>query len=203
MKWENCIVMKNALKYIKLILLTAIVAVAFCFIAGEQLNYTLVEIEMPQRENVLSEPMEGTIVEQRIVANVNAIRTIIFQPCSYGRDNKGMIDFFLLDDAQNVVAATSIKAEDCVDYMPYTMTLGEDIPLNKGEEYTLRFVFNGSVGENPSFYYAVNNLEDYMIATDGGLTVNGNPIEGALCIGISGLEKEWFGTYYWHIVGGV
>lgn len=195
--------MKNALKYIKLILLTIIVAIAFRFIAGEQLDYTLVEVEMPQKENVLPEPTAGTIVEQRVIANANAIRSITFQPFSYGRDNKGLIDFFLLDNAQNVVAATSIKAEDCVDYMPYTMTLGQDVPLNKGEEYTLRFVFNGLEGENPSFYYAVNNLEDYTITTDGGLTVNGNPIGGTLCIGVLGLEKEWFGTYYWYIVGGV
>ena len=195
--------MKILIKYVKLILIVGVIAFAFYYIGGQQLKETEVKVDLENQESLLPEPGNGTVVEQKLYAITDTLESLTFQPFSYGRENQGLIDFFLLDENGSVIVSTSVKAEDCVDYMPYTMMFGGNIPLNKGGVYTLRIVFNQSIGQNPTFYYTVSGSNESEFIVDGALVINGVPVNGTLCLGMSGTDVELFGLYYWYIVAGV
>lgn len=196
--------MKRIFPYIKLLLIAGFIAMMFYYISGEQLKYTEIKLEMAQQDSLLPEPDVETVIEQKINMQVDMIQSISFQPFSYGRENKGTIDFYLVDEAQNIIIATSVNAKDCVDYMPYTMLFGQNIPVIKGENYTLRLVFHETAGVNPTFYYSTVTEEGSGFLVNDTLSINGNLIEdSALCLGMTGIEREWLGVYYWHIAIGI
>ena len=190
--------MRSIIKKIQLIVIVAIIALAVYCIAGEQLKYTIVEQPIQNVETILPELEKGTVIEQKFRSKVDVIQSFVLQPFSFGRVNQGIIDFFILDDANNVIASTSARSEDCVDYMPYTMVFADGVRVNKGKEYTLRIVLNESEGLNPTFYYTTNSqaFRDDI----GSFKVNDSWITGTLCLGISGIKIEFIGTYYWYIV---
>ncbi len=191
--------MKRGIKYIKTIIICIILLSSFYYIAGVQLNQTEVQIDMTEKEGLIPEPIQGMVVEQKFRINAERIQEFIFQPFSYGRINEGNVDFFLLDEDEQIIMATSARAQDCVDYMPYTMTFGSDVSLKKGELYTLRIVFNAPAGKNPTFYYTQENSLVKNDIVFEGFSINGNPMAGNLCMGITGQIDEWFGPYYWYI----
>ncbi len=189
---------KILFKYIKIIIITVLIAMAFYFIAGEQLHYTVVQKDMQEVESIFPELNRGDVIEQKFHADMDKIEAMIFQPFSYGRENRGMVDFFVEDKTGAVITATSARAVDCVDYMPYTMTFGQEVPLIKGDVYTLRIVINEDIGNNPTFYYTTQGYDEAN--AENVLTLNGNTIPGNLCLGMKGKETEWFGAVYWYFV---
>uniref|UniRef100_UPI0006D2B87C hypothetical protein n=1 Tax=Clostridium sp. NkU-1 TaxID=1095009 RepID=UPI0006D2B87C len=184
-------------RYIRIIVLVGIFAVVFKFVGGEQLQYSVVTGKMPEQENLLSEPKNGTVVEQRFRANVDYIQTISFRPFTYGRENQGMIDFQLLDSKGRTVVSTVAEAAACMNDVQYIMSFGKNIPVNRNQMYTLRMIFHGVEGSNPTLYYST--MESNLLKTEDTLTVDGNKIEGFLCISVDGLKKR----NIWHILLGV
>lgn len=183
------------LKYMRMIVVIWILGIAVHAIMGEQLLQTTMTYEMQEKNNVISDLDEGSIIEQPFVANMDVLQSMTFQPFSYQRENSGLIEFFLLDKENNIVATTSANAADCVDYMPYVMTWGEGVPINRHNPYVLRIVVSGEKGFNPSFYYTTDVEDESNL-----LSVNGEKISGQLCLGISGYNIEWIGTHYWYLI---
>ncbi len=188
-------------KYIRMIVFVVILAIAFKYIGGEQLQYTMVKEEMPARESILSEPTNGTVIEQRFRTNVDYIQAISFQPFTYGRVKQGFFDFQLLSSGGEVIVSNEVEASACIDDSPYTISFENKIPVNRNELYTLRITFHGEEGINPTLFYSTGDSK--YIEDEEMLTVNGNKIDGFLCISTNGLKKEIFGTYYWQFVLGL
>lgn len=189
------------LKYIKSILIIGILAVSFYFIGGEQLKYSVVEKNISDCENVLPEPMDGTVVEQKMTAKEDYLESITFQPFTYGRTNQGIIDIQLLDDSGNTLSTQAVSAQDCADGVPYTVGFGKKISLNKGEQYIIRFIFREGNGENPSLYYSSFATDNFEREKEV-FTVDNEYVDGTICLGTRGGRVEIFGEYYWCFVLG-
>lgn len=187
------------LKYIKTILAIGVLAVSFYFIGGEQLKYSAIEQNMPECENILPEPADETVIEQKKIAEGDYLQAITFRPFTYGRINSGVIDVQVLDDNGNVLMTRSILSKDFSDDVPYTMSFEKDIPLKRGELYTIRFVFLDGNGKNPSLFYSSSGVDNYELERKT-LTVDGKQVEGIVCLGMRESRVELFGEYYWYFV---
>lgn len=193
--------MNRIFRFVKVLLIAGFIAILFYHIGGEQLKFTNVEREMTEQESLLPEPDIETVIEQKIRPQVDMIESISFQPFSYGRENRGSIDFYLLDEKQNILVSTSINSKDCIEHMPYTMLFGQNVPVENGDVYTLRFVFHEVAGKNPTLYYSSSKDKENKFLVENTLTVNGELLqESNLCLSMAGIEKEWLGAYYWYIV---
>lgn len=76
------------LKYMRMIVVIWILGIAVHAIMGEQLLQTTMTYEMQEKNNVISDLDEGSIIEQPFVANMDVLQSMTFQPFSYQRENR-------------------------------------------------------------------------------------------------------------------
>ena len=126
---------------------------AFYFIGGDQLRFrgTLSEAVSPM--SAVGEIVAGTEVEQRFTASGDALSHVQLFFSNYGRENTCHVRAEVLSADGTVLGASEIAADTAEDNRWTILPFPEDIPLRRGEPYTLRVTSpDGTAGNALTVY---------------------------------------------------
>ncbi len=181
-----------------------VLAVSFFFICGEQLHYRNDSTDMLTPFATIGEITSGTVVEQQIKPSGDILTGITLQYANYNRTNTGslVVELFHGDKIlETVLVDNSTLKDDTTLFIPF-YTFLKDI-----DQLTLRITAPESkAGNGISFYYgnsrsATRTQIRAELEEEEYVRVNGEPLDGALCISMHTRTKLLFGSYYWYLTG--
>ena len=183
------------------LLLYVILAVAFFLICGEQLYYRVTITDMMNPERIIGEITADTVVEQRISPKSDFLTNIRLVSDTYGRQNNGVLFIQALSD-EKCLAEYRVDLAALSDSETFTVPM--DLSLsNEDDTVVLRITAPESVpGNAVSLYYggtmqASHTAVAASLQEDERVFINGEPLDGALCLSMQTRKTLWFGRHYW------
>lgn len=181
-----------------LIAVYIVIAVAFFFIGGDQIQYSVLTSNLQPAKGAFPELIEGTLIEQTFYSSTDTLDSISVFTATYGRENSGTLDFSLLDASTNqMVASVSVPASELLDNSLYTWTLPEPLSNAENHQFILRIQSSCPQGQAPTLYYSDPE--------NGGTFawLNGQEQNVQLTFQFSGKSFAWFGQHYWELAAGL
>ena len=177
-------------------------AISFFFICGEQLHYQDNTTDMLSPFSTVGEITSDTVIEQQLKPEGDIFTGVTLMGATYNRANTGRLVVEIFDGEQPL-GSTSVDISDIVDNTKFHVPLA--FPLPDTARLTLRITAPESVpGNAVTLYYgnsrsAARAQVKAELSEDEHLLVNGEPVEGALCISMGTRTKLLLGVYYWYI----
>ncbi|MBQ6478093.1 MAG: ABC transporter permease [Erysipelotrichaceae bacterium] len=190
---------KKLKKVLSVILfLYAVLAVAFYFLAGEQLKYkeSIEKITMSEADAVTDEIVKGMDVTQEFVNTVDRIESVSLVFTKFYREGKGNLIVDLLD-GERVLIRQILDLEKLAEQGSVELTPEKPIDDMKGRRLTFRLYSNAEANQSAAAMMSKEN-----VLPDSRLSINGEPREGMLCFSVDGTELIHANRYYWFITGG-
>lgn len=178
-------------------------AVAFFLICGDQMQYVTRATDMLSPAGNLGELISDTVVEQRINVKGDILSHITLQAGTYARTNTGHLVLELYDGEQ-LLGRTEIDIAGLADNMPFVVPL--NIPLSDAHSPSLRITVPDSASGNAITLYYGNAVSTARGQIEKGLQqselvrLNGEPLDGKLCIATETKTRSLFGRIYWYLV---
>lgn len=185
------------------LLIYAVIAAAFFFVSGDQLNYQDEQTDMVSPSAGVGELLRGMEVRQRFTAEGDELRGVSLPLATYGRANTSTLRFAVEDGNGATLGETEIPTAGIADAEPMTVLFSENVPLEKGESYTLVITSPDAVeGNAVSVWYGDamalrSGSIPVQIAEDERLVVDGTALAGKLTVSFLQREYLWFGDWYW------
>lgn len=173
----------------------------FFVLTGEQLRYKDSDgnTEALAATAATVELAEGAVVTQDFTTQIEIFEEISVVWGTYYRENAGTITMeFLRTDTGEVLASEQFDAAELADGGTTAICLEEPLEGLIGVPLQLRLTADSPLGQAaaPMMYQG----ED---ATSGGLMINGEPVDGVLCMSMTGTDGIFFGAHYWaFVIGG-
>lgn len=171
------------------------VVVLFYFLAGEQLHLrqSRGNFALPEADRGTTELVEGSVVEQRLTAEIHRLEQIGIQWGTYYRANSGTVLAELLDlRTGKVLLSQSFDAAEIQEGGLTTLTAEEPMEGLYQVPLLLRVTADSQTGS------AVSPMMNAQLQKDGWeLSVNGVPTPGVLCLTLTGTDYIWTGLHYW------
>lgn len=175
-----------------------LLTVAFYFLAGEQLHLreSRGNLAMPIADMGAVELVQGAVVEQNFLAEIQRLESVSVQWGTYYRPNAGVVTMELYDlNSSNLLMAQSFDAAAVTEGQVLTITAAEPIEGVYGAPLLLRIYADSQPGS------AVTPLVASTVKTEGHvLSVNGAAVSGTLCFSAAGTDYIWTGLHYWKFV---
>ena len=179
-------------------------AVAFYLICGDQLRYRDEQTDMLSASGVIGEITSNTVVEQRIAPEGDILTGLTLYGATYERVNTGCLQLEVYD-ADRLLESRTVELEGMQDnalfYVPFQTKLPRD------GEITLRITASDSQPGNAVTLYYGNTVQlsrgqiDAALRNEEMTVLNGEKMDGALCMRLDTRKTLWFGTYYWLFAG--
>lgn len=175
--------------------------VAFYWLAGYQLHYreSRENYEMPPAEAITVELAQGNVVEQTFTVKIQRLMDVSVQWGAFDRTNGGTttMELYNLLDGSLVMSQSFPVAEISEGGLttlsaPAPIETVYDVPL------LLRITSDSLAGSAATPLMSVSEREDGF-----SLSLNGQPVEGTLCMSVSGEEYVWTGLHYWEFAFGL
>ena len=172
-----------------------VLAVAFYFLAGEQLRYrdSRGNIEMPVANAATVELTAGSVVEQQFTPKIQIFEHLSVQWGVFNRVNHGTVNVQLVDLAtQEVLLDQNLQADQITEGQITTF----DFPA-------LETVCNAPLALRITSPDAVaGDALTPVMKTDatlenGQLYINGQAVDGELTFSATGRDYIWTGLHYW------
>jgi len=181
-----------------ILILYAVLAVAFYFLAGEQLKYkeSIEKITMPEANAVTDEIVKGMDVKQEFVNTVDRIESVSLVFTKFYREGKGNLIVDLLD-GDKVLIRQILDLEKLVEQGSVELTPEKPIDDMKGRRLTFRLYSNAETNQSAAAMMSKEN-----VLPDSHLSINGERREGMLCFSVDGTELIHANRYYWFITSG-
>lgn len=183
------------------LLIYSLIAVSLYFLMGEQLHFRQSRATMTAlpATDAVTELSAGIVVEQHLTTKIQRIESLSLFWSTNFRPNQGTVSVELVrSDGGEVLFSQQLSVAELPENQAVTLALPEplegvyDLPL------ILRLTANSPIGA------AVSPLKTTQ-TTDvpqglGDLLVNGQKVEGVLCLGMGGTDYIWTGLHYWKFV---
>lgn len=171
-------------------------AIAFYFLAGDQLRYRSSRGNINPVEATKSsiELTKGESVEQIFYANIDRIQRITIQLGTYYRTNKGQLFMELCTSDGTVLLQQSFDVSTVLEGDVLEMIAAEPIEHYWSDPLLLRITSNSKPGE------ALTPLTGNSTNADFQLRISGAVSDGELCFSVSGEDYIWTGRHYWHFI---
>ncbi|MBQ2658428.1 MAG: ABC transporter permease [Erysipelotrichaceae bacterium] len=193
--------MENKIKKVLscILILYAVLAVAFYYLAGEQLKYkeAVEKIAMPEADSVTDEIVKGMDVRQEFVNTVDRIESATLVFTKFYREGSGNLVIDLLE-GDRVLMREILNIDEIPEQGSVVLRADRPIEDMKGKRLSFRLYSNTE--ENRSLA-AMMTKENVL--SDSRLYVNGEPCEGMLCFSVDGTQIIHANRYYWFIALGV
>ena len=171
--------MENKIKKVLscILILYAVLAVAFYYLAGEQLKYkeAVEKIAMPEADSVTDEIVKGMDVRQEFVNTVDRIESATLVFTKFYREGSGNLVIDLLE-GDRVLMREILNIDEIPEQGSVVLRADRPIEDMKGKRLSFRLYSNAE--ENRSLA-AMMTKENVL--SDFRLYVNGEPCEGMLC----------------------
>lgn len=185
---------------VKLFILYICLAVAFYYLAGEQLRIrdSRGNISMGTAQTGAVELVEGTVVEQTFTPEIQRLNSVAVQFGTYMRSNAGTVTIQLLDARDSTcLLEKQVNAAEITEGMVIELTAQAPIEKIYGVPMIIRITADSVMGSG------VCPLVDSTMSSEGeSLRVNGTAVDGTLCFSASGEDYIWTGLHYWKFVAG-
>lgn len=172
---------------------------AFYFLAGDQLRYrrSRGELALPAAESGTVELVQGTVVEQSFLVEIQRFQTVSVQWSTYYRSNAGTVTMELWNqNTGELLLAQSFDAATIPE--GGVTTLAAETPLDGlfHAPLLLRLYADSQPGS------AVTPLMNLSGRDGFSLALNGATTEGTLCVSATGEDYIWTGLHYWKFAAG-
>jgi ABC-2 type transport system permease protein len=188
---------KRRIKHFSIIFFTyVIIAIAFFFIGGEQIQYSIIESNIQPVKGMFPELSSGNFIEQSFYSSSDTLNSLSFMAGTYSRENTGTLELSLLDaDTQQIVTSLSIPANELMDHEMFTWEFNEELENVEHKQFIFRIESTCPEGQAPSICYS--DLE-------AGVTpawINHEQKDVQFTFQFKGKLYSWFGQNYWVLAG--
>lgn len=176
-----------------------ILAVAFYYLAGEQLHYrkSRGDIELLPPNSGTIELIPGSSVEQYFVPEIQLIEMLSIQWGTYGRTNAGTVAISLSDaETGNILFTSFIDASQIAEGEVTKFNMEQPLEGHYGK--LLRLAITSPDSISGSAVSAMMSSGSFM--ENAQLFLNGATVNGILCFSVSGRDYIWTGLHYWKFV---
>lgn len=174
-------------------------AIAFYFLAGEQLKFrdSRANLTMPAADYGTVELVAGSSVEQVFTTEIQRLEQVSVTWGTYYRPNDGTVLVELYNQRNNtLLMSQSLSATEITEGYVSTLTAQTPIEGLYQVPLLLRITSPDSV---PG--HAVSPMMSVAGQKDGfQLYLNGSPVEGMLSFSAKGEDYIWTGLHYWKFV---
>lgn len=178
-----------------ILILYSAMAVAFYFLAGEQLKYkqSIEKISMPAADAVTDEIVKGVDVRQDFVNTVDRIESVSLVFTKFYREGSGDLVIDLLE-GERVLIRKILNLNDIPEQGSILLVPEKPIENMKGRKLSFRLY--GNAEENQSVAAMITKEN---VLPDSLLSINGKKVEGMLCFSVDGTELIYANRFYWLI----
>lgn len=175
-------------------------------VANKQFHYQNTATNMVSQTQVLESFDEGDSIKQNFTIDSEYLDGVTVVPATYGKDAKGEVEARIIYEDSSVVADVIIDMADFTDNEAYVINLPKKIKAKSGS-YTLELICKDIDKKSQLSFYYGNSIKmargeiAKVYTDDNRVYVNGEGIEGELCLSVEGMNTIWFGNYYWVIMG--
>lgn len=173
--------------------------VGLYFITGDEFKYrvsdkSIVSVEGNTPVNALQ---QGDLVEQTFMSHTDIIDSFSLKFATFDRQNTGTIRVKLLDDSdKRVLLDKQLDVSGFQDNAFVTVKPETRIERVKGKTLRISIVSENGTPDNAVTLWYNNTAR----SPGQQLFLNGKPVNGVLCINVSGKDVLMFGQYYFEIM---
>ncbi|MBR4422027.1 MAG: ABC transporter permease [Erysipelotrichaceae bacterium] len=177
-------------------LIFAVMVGAFYFLAGDQLVYknTTHPIELMEADSVSDELVEGMIISQDFVCEMDKIEQMSLVFTKFYRDAAGTITVELRE-GDKLLFKQNVSLDDIPEQQRLFLRIVRPIRNQKGKTLTIRISADSPEGAAAAIM--MNQESDSLIQ------MNHRIIRGTLCFSVNGSDEIWLGRYYWYLATGL
>lgn len=174
--------------------------IAFYYLTGEQLHYrsSRDNFDIPPAEAVTVDLYQGNSVEQEFRVDIQRLFSVSVLWGTYYRANSGTVTMELYNkDSGALIISEAFDASAITEGALTTLTF--DVPNEEicGVPLLLRLYADSQEG------CAVTPLMSASVHKDGFfLSLNGENVDGVLCMQVQGEDYIWTGLHYWQFAFG-
>lgn len=184
------------------VVLYLLLALAFYLVCGDQLHYRDKQTDMLSADGIIGEITSETVVIQPVKFQGGRLLDITLYGATYGRQNTGALRAEIYD-GETLLASRDVDVSALEDNSPFRIPFDEDLPAGALQLHLT--APEGVFGNTVTLYYgstrsAAKTQIDAALEQDELVTVNGNALNGALCMQVNSREYLWFGAYYGYFV---
>ena len=182
------------------LLIYILLAISFFLISGEQLYYRVTVTDMMNPEHIIGEITADTVVEQRINLDADFLTNITLVGATYGRKNTGELLIQMFSDS-DLLSEYRVDTALLLDNTAFTVPMNLQIPDES--DVVLRIMAPESEpGNAVTLFYgktmqASHTAVAAAVQDDERVSLNGEPLDGVLCISMQTRKTLWFGQHYW------
>ncbi|MBR1842196.1 MAG: ABC transporter permease [Oscillospiraceae bacterium] len=179
------------------IALYVIVAVSFYFISGDQLRYSFNESAMVNASNVVGEILSSQVLEQPVKVNADEITGLGIYAATYARENSGLLNVELVSDGI-VIAESKVEISGMLDNSEFYLPINASI--SGKDKIIVRITAPESEPGNAITLYYGNKITNPDLDESNFALINGEELDGELCLRLYTRNFLFTGKYYWLIV---
>lgn len=169
-----------------------VIAVAFFFIGGDQIQYSVIKSNIQPAKGMFPELSAGTVLEQSFYSSTDTLDQVSFLTGTYGRENTGTLELSLLDtDTNQEYLHLSVPVKELQDYDMFLWEFDEPLSDVNHKQFILRIESTCPAGQAPTIYCS---------DPESGVTpawVNHEQKDVQFTFQFSGKAYSWFGQHYW------
>lgn len=151
--------------------------------------------------NDSGELTKDTVIEQIYTSQMDMVDTIGVMVSNYGKEMSSDLTIRCEDITDGHLIAEKTFPADQLGINQYVyLNIPDGMQEPRGNQVKITCTSNGETGNSPTVLYNVENmLEDENVAKDARFMVNGNVIQGTMCISVQGRNYVWTGPNYWKL----
>ncbi len=175
-------------------------------VSSKQFHYQETQSDTVSQSQVVGEFAEGDTIKQLFNIDSEYLEGITVIPATFGKTVKGELEVIITDTKDKKIADINVDMSDFSDNQPYYINFPQKIRVTD-TRFLLKLICKSIDNDTPiSFYYgdSVKMAKGEITKTYDDSTrvyLNEEGLDGELCLSVEGMNKIWFGNYYWLIMG--
>lgn len=181
-----------------------ILAVAFYWIAGDQLRFRDDKTDFVSASEPVGELVRGMEIRQPFVAEADEISAVSMLLSTYARENTCSVVMSIVDKNGEALGRMELPAAGIEDNVTRAVSFAEPVRVVPGEKYALVLTSPDGAPGNAITAWQGSTIStaraEIPIEITERLLVNGEARDGMLHFSFQTRSYLWFGTYYWQFV---
>jgi len=182
-----------------------ILALAFFWIAGDQLHFREEVTEAINADQPVGELVQGMEVRQGFIAQADELLSVEMMLSTYSRENTAHLVVRIEDAAGMVLSQNEISGLEIEDNALRTITFVAPVLVTPGESYELVLISPDGIPGNAVTAWKGNSVftaraeVQKEIAEQDRLRIDGEAQDGMLSFSIRTRSYLWIGAAYWYL----
>ena len=176
----------------------------FYFACGEALYVRKSDgnIEESGFTNDTGELLEGGVVEQTYTSQMDQLTAIGVMVSNYGQASESQLTIRVEDVTEgHMLAQQTYRVADIGINSYVYLPVPEHTKLRRGSLVKITLTSDAAGGSAPTALYQAGYVfEKDAVGKDAVLRINGEEVQGALCIAVQGNNDVWTGPNFWKLV---